>query len=258
MSVKHQVVGSTPPLLPNDKKITAMNEYQHLLVEPYQQYKQFINSCKIKQYSETEVVHVHHIIPKCLGGLDHKDNLVRLNVEDHAMAHILLSRCFEVGTDASIHNIRSANIIDSKSIRTTADLKLLAESRMGHNNPFFGKTHTSETIWQIQETKRINGTSTLGKCYDELYGDAASKEQQKRQRSAQRYWDSVSEGDREKRIHAIKESLNRVPRRTGARNKMARPVLVDGVEYDSVATACKALTTNRYFMFKTCKVEYLK
>lgn len=34
--------------------------------------------------------HVHHIVPKYLGGSDSKDNLIELSVEDHAEAHRLL------------------------------------------------------------------------------------------------------------------------------------------------------------------------
>jgi hypothetical protein len=34
----------------------------------------------------------HHIIPKCLGGLDTKDNLVNLTYREHYIAHLLLAK----------------------------------------------------------------------------------------------------------------------------------------------------------------------
>lgn len=34
----------------------------------------------------------HHIIPKCMGGTNKKDNLVRLTIPEHLMAHVLLFR----------------------------------------------------------------------------------------------------------------------------------------------------------------------
>jgi len=37
---------------------------------------------------------VHHIIPRCLGGDDHEDNLVRLTPEEHYVAHQLLAKLY--------------------------------------------------------------------------------------------------------------------------------------------------------------------
>lgn len=36
----------------------------------------------------------HHIIPKCMGGSDSKDNLVRLTAEEHYVAHQLLVKMY--------------------------------------------------------------------------------------------------------------------------------------------------------------------
>jgi hypothetical protein len=36
----------------------------------------------------------HHIIPKCLGGIDDESNYARLIPEEHHIAHQLLSACF--------------------------------------------------------------------------------------------------------------------------------------------------------------------
>jgi hypothetical protein len=38
---------------------------------------------------------VHHIIPKCLGGKNSKDNLVILTAKEHYMAHLLLTKMYE-------------------------------------------------------------------------------------------------------------------------------------------------------------------
>ena len=37
----------------------------------------------------------HHIIPKCMGGPDTKDNLVRLTAKEHYVAHLLLTKMTE-------------------------------------------------------------------------------------------------------------------------------------------------------------------
>ena len=44
---------------------------------------------KVKGYKE-----VHHIIPKCVGGLDQEDNLVELTAKEHFIAHLLLTEVY--------------------------------------------------------------------------------------------------------------------------------------------------------------------
>ena len=36
------------------------------------------------------IYHVHHIVPRHMGGTDNPENLVKLTVEEHAMAHLKL------------------------------------------------------------------------------------------------------------------------------------------------------------------------
>ena len=36
----------------------------------------------------------HHIIPKCLGGLNSKNNIVKLTPEEHYLAHLLLVKIY--------------------------------------------------------------------------------------------------------------------------------------------------------------------
>ena len=36
----------------------------------------------------------HHVIPRCMGGSDEKDNLVRLTPEEHYLAHLLLVKIY--------------------------------------------------------------------------------------------------------------------------------------------------------------------
>lgn len=39
-------------------------------------------------------VEIHHIIPKCLGGGDESENLVKLSAREHFIAHLLLAKMF--------------------------------------------------------------------------------------------------------------------------------------------------------------------
>lgn len=55
-------------------------------------YNNLIDSRRINEadgYSEN-----HHIIPKCLGGSDDKDNLIKLTAREHFIAHLLLTKIY--------------------------------------------------------------------------------------------------------------------------------------------------------------------
>lgn len=54
-------------------------------------YAEFIRDRLHKQPEKPEYFEVHHIKPRCLGGDDEPDNLIRLTPEDHYFAHMLLA-----------------------------------------------------------------------------------------------------------------------------------------------------------------------
>jgi len=47
-----------------------------------------------KQNILESYVETHHIIPKCLGGTDRKENLVKLTAREHFVAHQLLIKIY--------------------------------------------------------------------------------------------------------------------------------------------------------------------
>lgn len=59
----------------------------------YNQYNLLIDTAlkrgTVKGYSEK-----HHIIPRCMGGSDDEDNLVRLTAREHYVAHLLLVKIY--------------------------------------------------------------------------------------------------------------------------------------------------------------------
>jgi len=61
-------------------------------------YSSLIYKARNRCVSASEFTERHHIIPKCLGGTNEKENIVLLYPEEHYTAHLLL---------AKIHNIRS-------------------------------------------------------------------------------------------------------------------------------------------------------
>ena len=56
-------------------------------------YDRFIQSRRVRE-EHLDVADVHHIRPRCLGGCNNSDNLIRLSPGDHLFAHLLLARIY--------------------------------------------------------------------------------------------------------------------------------------------------------------------
>lgn len=53
-------------------------------------YYQLVNTAIQRDPDPSQYYEKHHIIPRCLGGLDNKQNLVKLTAREHYIAHMLL------------------------------------------------------------------------------------------------------------------------------------------------------------------------
>lgn len=103
---------------------------------------------------------LHHIIPKSLGGLNNKENLVRLSAREHFICHWLLTKMvfgskqifqmrkafncmlyMEVPSSQERYKVSSKIFENSKIIYS----KMFSEQMMGENNPMFGKIVSEET-----------------------------------------------------------------------------------------------------------------
>lgn len=106
----------------------------------------------------------HHIIPKCMGGTNHKSNLVKLTPEEHYVAHQLLIKIYPLEKKlifaAHMMTVGSTRVIrNNKSYgwirRQWADeLSKIAKDRTGEKNGMFERHHTDETKKKISESKK--------------------------------------------------------------------------------------------------------
>lgn len=55
-------------------------------------YENIIEKAKTKEYHQ--YTEVHHIVPKCLGGSNKKENLVRLSYREHFIVHWILCKLY--------------------------------------------------------------------------------------------------------------------------------------------------------------------
>ena len=71
-----------------------------------------------------------------------------------------------------------------------------------------GYTHSPEIRQKISENTK-NGNSHKGKTYEELYGDKADEEREKRRLSVKKGWELMSDEDKQKRIIKTIKSLQK-------------------------------------------------
>lgn len=197
-----------------------------LNLEKYWDYEEFIEQCKEKDYDDNLVLHKHHIIPKNATNdeerLNSNDNFIKLSVEDHVKAHLLIAECFDENSKEYIDNLRSARVLNRKSIKNKEILEKISKQYEGEKNPFYGKTHSEETIEKLRETSK----KRKGKSYEEIYGEKRAKlEREKRSKKTR--------SDEEYKRDAKKVSRTLKGKFKGSNNPNAQRYLVNGEYFGS-------------------------
>lgn len=90
----------------------------------------------------------HHIVPKCLGGLDVEENLVYLTAEEHYVAHLLLVKIYP----------------DNKSLIYAAKMMTVSGKNLIRNNKLYGwlKKKFSKSI---SDSQTGSGNSQFGRYW---------------------------------------------------------------------------------------------
>lgn len=127
-------------------------------------YNSIVNTRKITPYiGYTEK---HHIIPRCLGGKDSEDNLVKLSAREHYICHLLLTKMFNHPGLLNAAVLMGAQT--GATSRTYANLRIkFAEAQSiaqsGENNSQYG------TKWiyslELKQSKKIKITDPIPEGY---------------------------------------------------------------------------------------------
>ena len=218
----------------------------------YKAYKDFINECSNKIYSDELVLHRHHIIPRCLVGGNEKQNIVKLSVDDHIKAHLLLSECFDDNSYEQSANLKSARFIGKESIKDKETLKKITAAFCGKNNPFYGKTHTDETKQTIGLKTSLRRSDV---SYNELYGEEKAKEEKlKRSEANKLVWLNRTQEEKDRIIKKAADANRGRPawnRGKGTRLK------VDDIVFESIKSACEYFNKHKKKLEKEHNVIYL-
>ena len=98
------------------------------------------------------VVECHHVIPKCLGGNNKKENLVFLTAREHYIAHRFLVKI-------------TSEIFHKKMIYALWGMSNWRKNNEKHNYMTSRSYESARSLYM-----KIAGVSTRGKTYEELYG----------------------------------------------------------------------------------------
>jgi hypothetical protein len=159
----------------------------------------------------------HHIIPKCLGGTNKKDNLVQLTAREHFICHLLLTRMTESAEDKRKMWYAAWCLISFKGRNKERNFKFNSRSfekiREYRSKQVSimrtGRKHTNETKKLIGEKSK---TKTFSDEYRAKLSLAAankkdSEEVKKRKsEAAKARWAKVSEQDRKEHTKAATNS----------------------------------------------------
>lgn len=227
-----------------------MKSSEIIYLDKIKKYFSFIEECKNKLYDSNLVLHNHHIFPKFIYGKT-KDT-ISLSVDDHVIAHLLLSECYEKDSREYILNLRSSRILNKNSIKDISVLKKISESYFGEKNPFYGKSHTDEVKEILSKKTKILWKNI---SYEERYGSKAKIEKNKRSIGVKNYWDKIDPDLKKIRSNKIKNAL--IGNMIGDKNPMSKKVEVNGVVYGSLSQASKKLGKTTYFIKKEKTFKYL-
>lgn len=134
-------------------------------------YQRLIDTRKnINRSKKTGTYEKHHIIPKCLGGSNKKDNIILLTPREHYIAHLLLTQMYTGKIKSKLCCAFMRMCTTSKNHKRNISSKqyelakkLLSDNYRGVNNPFYGKPSSNRGRKLSEETKEKIRQANLGR-----------------------------------------------------------------------------------------------
>lgn len=130
-------------------------------------YNQIVDKARKENRSKSNSYYEnHHILPKCLGGSNKKDNRILLTPREHFICHWLLIKIYKDQPKEYTKMLRAFVLMKAKNpsqgkryinskIYESVKRKLYGDNGIlsGENSTFFGKTHSKEIRKKLSESK---------------------------------------------------------------------------------------------------------
>ena len=155
-----------------------------------------------KQREVEGYIENHHIVPKCMGGTDDTDNLVKLTAREHFIAHVLLCKIYPNSAKLLFafncmcnrwgknRNAKRDYVIKKSCVYERLKVEMrekLRERMSGENNPRYGKPASNRGVPASEETRRklserFSGEKNpmYGKKRPKYIGEAVAKANRER------------------------------------------------------------------------------
>lgn len=160
-------------------------------------YYALCTSRKHRGVSKEKGYHIHHIIPKCDGGDNSKENRVKLTNREHLIAHVLLAK----GTNSVKHWYTVRRMLGVKggngAVTYQPRLSILATSlqriafKLAPGAAQKGRPKSEQMRSSLSQTKKGKPlpAETVRKAHDAVRGRVQTEEEkQRRSESAKAYW----------------------------------------------------------------------
>lgn len=159
------------------------------------------------------LTHIHHIIPKYLGGTDDPSNLVELTVEQHAEAHRLLYEQHGRLQDKIAWLALSKRIGKEEILRMKQGLGMK------------GKKHTPEAIEKLKEScaKRTQRQKENGVL------DQANKKRSESHKGKKKSAEHMANWSASRKGHAVSDETREKIKRTLAETRAKKKALLEGL-----------------------------
>lgn len=149
-------------------------------------YYRIINRANLRDATGLPYYERHHIIPKCLGGSNAKNNIAKLTAREHYVCHILLTKMFDSGAYKAkmvfaLMRMRNTSRYHKREYLNSKNFSYVKEiisknmsgknnpsygkGLFGKDNPFYGKTHSKEVIEAIRENSRKHSAGSNNPFY---------------------------------------------------------------------------------------------
>lgn len=234
-----------------------------------------LNKKKLEFYTE-----IHHIVPKCIGGNDERENLVLLTYREHIIAHMLLARIYDlIELKHTVYLMFNSH--KNKTMgKVTLSTKQLEEIRISSvaflKEKFTGRTIKPEWIEKAKKTKllKYGGKLTEFQRTEQARGRVGMRfsEERKQKMSKSLSGIKISEETRQKQSlsHSRKIStldgkitysnIKDCSEKTGQSENKIRKLIQSGVDYKYVEPpkVKKVIDPNGviYNSIRACGIKY--
>lgn len=125
---------------------------------------------RAKSRKLTGYLEKHHVVPKCLGGKDIKENIVKLTAKEHYVVHRLLVRVYPeeyklvyalwAMTLRSKHTKERIKFSSRVYEQSKLNMSKAVKKRLSEHNPWRGKKHSEESKKRMSESAKNRNIST--------------------------------------------------------------------------------------------------